>query len=82
MSPQVLGEDFNPHKRKGRPPIVDITHFKRVVDSNPGSWVSDTFTFNEAQSVKRQFRMLGDYEVSVTKAEDPAKREVVVRRGE
>ncbi len=78
--PQVLGDEYNPNKRKGRPYSVDISYFKTIVDNNPGKWVSDVFTPNEAASVRRQFSKFGDYEITSTKANEPGKREVVIRR--
>lgn len=76
--PEVLGYDYKP-KRVGRPPNVDITAFKEMVRNNPGQWVAETYSENDAASARRQFQALVGYQVMTAKAEQKGKRTVIVR---
>jgi hypothetical protein len=75
--PEVLGYDYRP-KRIGRPPNVNIDRFKEVVEANPGQWVAETYSENNAASARRQFQALG-YQVMTAKAKAKGKRVVMVR---
>jgi len=75
--PEVLGYNYTP-KRIGRPPNVDITTFKEMVRNNPGQWVAETYSENNAASARRQFQALG-YQVMTAKAKKKGHRVVMVR---
>lgn len=78
--PEVMLNGFHP-KKPGRPVLVDITEMQKMVDDNPGYWVQETFTLNEAASVRRQFLKQKGYRVMTGKAEEPGKRIVMVKWG-
>jgi len=67
-----------PSNRVGRPFSVDVTEMRELALANPGKWVADTFTENEANSVRRQFKLMG-WEVATVMANQPGYRKVMVR---
>ena len=75
--PEVLGYDYKP-TRIGRPPSVNIESFRTMVDAHPGQWVAETYTENNAASVRRQFQTLG-YTVMTAKAKQKGRRTVMVK---
>jgi hypothetical protein len=75
--PEVLGYDYKP-KRVGRPPNVNVEHFKEMVEANPGQWVAETYSENNAASARRQFQSMG-YQVMTAKAKKKGHRVVMVR---
>lgn len=76
--PEVMNGDFVPSSG-GRNPAVDITEFKEIVDKNRGHWVVESYSKNNAASVRRQFLRLGKYVVRTSKHEDPTMRTVAVK---
>lgn len=78
--PEVLGANYKP-KRVGRPPNVNIEYFKQMVEANPGQWVAETYSENNAASARRQFQAMG-YQVMTAKAKKKGHRTVMVRTKE
>jgi hypothetical protein len=76
--PEVMGQSFEP-RRMGRPPSVDIRPLKEMVDNNPGYWVQEHYSSNDAASVRRQFQKLGGYKVTTAKSEIKGERVVMVK---
>lgn len=76
--PEVMNGDFKP-SRGGRKTAVDISEFKTVVDQNRGHWVVESYSKNNAASVRRQFLRLGKYIVRTSKHDDPSMRTVAVK---
>ena len=70
--------DKAPTPKVGRPLKVDVTEMKALAEANPGRWVADTFTENEAASARRQFKKLG-WKVATATAAQPGFRKVMVK---
>ena len=75
--PEVLGANYKP-QRQGRPPNVNIEHFKEVVEANPGQWVAETYSEKHAMSARRQFQQMG-FKVMTSKAKKKGHRVVMVK---
>lgn len=77
--PEVIGKDF-PTARAGRPVRVDITPLQRMADEYAGEVVCETYDEKDAQSVRRQFLKMPQYQVMTAKAEENGHRVVMVKR--
>lgn len=76
---EVIGDDF-PKARAGRPVRVDITPIREAADELPGQVIGTVLNEADAQSMRRQFLRLPEYQVQTAKHKDKGKRRVMVKK--